>query len=69
VRLRIEKLPAELSGGKWREYIVDATHSNVWNDVNKAELFQGRSEKLSEAGFTWEGTLRANSITLVELTR
>lgn len=67
VQLKIEALPAVLDGGSWREFIVDATHSNVWHDVNKPDLFQGREGTLSKQGFTYEATLGANSITLIRL--
>lgn len=68
VRVKIDALPAELAGGKWRECIIDATHSNVWHDAGKPELFQGRTGELTGDGFTWEAGLGPNSITLVELT-
>jgi hypothetical protein len=67
VRVSIPELPAELSGGRWREFIVDATHSNVWNDPNSADLHQGRSGNLTDGTFTYDATLMANSITLIEL--
>jgi hypothetical protein len=67
VRLKIDTLPAELAGGTWRESIIDATHSNVWHDVNKPDLFRGRTGPLIEKAFTYEATMGANSITLLEL--
>src|SRR5207249_4201777 len=35
VQIQISNLPRVLNGGTWRESIVDATHSNVWNDQSK----------------------------------
>ena len=67
IRLEIAALPPELEGGSWRESIVDATHSNVWHDASKPDLFHGRTGALSGHGFTYEATLGANSVTLVEL--
>jgi len=67
VRLEVNGLPQELRAGEWREWTVDATHSNVWNDAGKAELTKTRSGELAGKDFTLEGTLMANSVTLVEL--
>jgi hypothetical protein len=68
VRLQIDELPATLRGGAWQEWTVDATHSNVWNDPGKPELTKTHSGNLTASGFTLEGTLKPNSVTLVELT-
>lgn len=57
----------ELKGGSWRQSIIDAAHSNVWNDVNKPELFVGPKQSIPEQGFSFQSLLRANSIALVEL--
>ena len=65
VRVSIESLPNSLKSSRWQEWTVDATHSNVWNNRDKAELEKTRSGK-SDGSFAWEGTLQANSITLVE---
>ena len=69
VELRSERLPATLEGGSWREWVVDATHSNVWNDPGKAELTQTRHGALSGKNFALEATLQPNSVTLLELLR
>lgn len=66
VRLSIENLPAPLRSSRWREWTVDATHSNVWNDRDRAELAMTRSGAV-DGSFAWEGTLQANSMTLLEL--
>ena len=67
VLFHINELPAALKAGRWQESVVDATHSNVWNDQNKAELTVTRTGELSGQGFTLEATLAANSVTLIEL--
>jgi len=68
IRLQIEHGPQDLQGARWREWVVDATHSNVWNDQGKAELTRPRSGHV-EANFTFEQTLMPNSVTLLELVR
>ncbi len=52
VRIQVKSLPEVLNNGTWREWTVDATRSNIWNDPGqpqKAEL----TEDLS-----WPITLR-----------
>lgn len=70
VRLQVDSLPRSLTGGTWREWTVDATHSNIWNDPGrreKAELTETAKGELKQ-GWMWEKTLEPNSVTLVELT-
>lgn len=67
VQLRINELPAALKSGRWQESIVDATHSNAWNDRNQAELAVTRAGELRGERFLLEPTLAANSVTLIEL--
>ncbi len=67
VQLRLNPLPAALEGGRWQESVVDATHSNVWNDQNKAELTVTSSGEINGNAFTWDQTLPPNSVTLIEL--
>ena len=67
VQVRLNQLPGAVTGGHWQEWVVDATHSNVWNDQNKAELAVTRTGDLSGKGFMLEATLAANSVTLIEL--
>ncbi len=69
VQLRLNSLPSALSGGKWRESVVDATHSNAWNDPANAELTITLSGETSGVTFTWEHTLQPNSVTLLELSK
>src|ERR1041385_1310994 len=68
-RVQIEALPPALAGGEWREWTIDATHSNVWHDQAKAELSQTKTQNLDGKSFSMETTLRPNSVTLLELVR
>jgi hypothetical protein len=70
VSLHVEKVPAKLQMGVWREYIVDSTHSNVWNDRDRAELIVAKSGVL-KGNDVWQfdELLMANSITLVEISK
>jgi len=67
VRLRIDPLPTEIRSGQFQLWTIDATHSNIWNDANHAELAQTRSGKVVGTNFTFEETLAPNSVTLIEL--
>lgn len=67
VAMQIKAMPSELAGGEYRVWTVDATHSNIFHDVGKWKLEVTDKGPLRNAGFTWKGTLQANSITLVEL--
>jgi hypothetical protein len=67
VELAISRLPESLREGRWREWTVDATHSNVWDDRDRAELTRTREEKLGGAGFRYERLMPPNSVILVEL--
>lgn len=69
VQVRISQLPAALEGGHWQESVVDATHSNVWNDQSKAELTVTRSGEISGKAFAWTKTLAPNSATLIEINK
>jgi hypothetical protein len=68
VRLQLTELPASLRDGLWREWTIDATHSNVWHDRSKAELTRTRNGAVIGTELTWEKTLGPNSVTLMELT-
>ena len=68
ISLQIDKLPVPLRGGIWRESIVDATHCNVWNNRDKAELTVAKAGRTSDGEFSFDETLMPNSITLVDLT-
>ena len=67
VQLRLSALPSALQAGRWQESVIDATHSNAWNDQSKAELAVSRSGEIKGVTLTWEQTLQANSVTLIEL--
>jgi hypothetical protein len=72
VRVQVDELPQALAGGVWREWTVDATHSNIWNDPqhpDKADLTQTAKETLGTGGLTWDKTLQPDSVTLLELIR
>ena len=66
VELRIDGLQ-RLRDARWREWRVDATHSNVWNDRDHAELEQTGDGRVTGGMLTWKGNLPANSVVLVEL--
>jgi hypothetical protein len=68
VSLKIDALPPELRGGHCHQWVVDATHSNVWNDPAMAELQKVGQTALKEQSLQFDRTLPANSVTLVELT-
>jgi hypothetical protein len=67
VALGIDPLPKALAHGTWREWVVDSTHSNVWNSREHAELEQTASGKLRGRTFTIDRTLMPDSVTLIEL--
>lgn len=67
IELSIEALPKALQGGQWREFLVDATHSNVWHDAAKADLHQGRSGRVESPALTYVASMPANSITMIEV--
>ncbi|HET6250614.1 MAG TPA: hypothetical protein VFE47_23200 [Tepidisphaeraceae bacterium] len=64
VHIAHKGLPAELEGGAWRRWTIDATHSNVWNDRSHAELEQTGSGAIGTADL--DETLEPNSVTLYE---
>jgi hypothetical protein len=71
VQVRVEPLPEAIQGGAWHEWVVDATHSNIWNDPQHpemAELAETAHGPLNGSKLTWERTLEPNSVTLLELT-
>jgi hypothetical protein len=68
VKLTVPKLPTDLAGATWREWTIDATHSNAWNDMKTAVLTKTRSEPVSGDSLTWSAVLPANSVTVVEVT-
>lgn len=67
VHLDIHDLPSDLRNGQWRQWTVDATHSNAWNDMAHAELQQTGAGSIAGPSLTLDRTLGANSVTLIEL--
>lgn len=67
VALSVANLPAALNQSAWREWRVDATHSNAWNDSRQAELAQIDSGRVAASSFEVARVLPPNSVTLIEL--
>ncbi len=67
VTLAIDKLPASLASARWREWIVDATHANAWNNMADAELKVVASGPVGGRALKLQRTLSANSVTLIEI--
>jgi hypothetical protein len=67
MNLSVPGLPPGLDSGRWREWTIDATHSNAWHDAKSAELTETRAGAVSGNALTWSAVLPANSITLVEV--
>lgn len=56
-----------LAGGVCRQYLVDATHSNLWNDQSKCNLEMVSEMQLAKSGLaTVEIELANNAVTLLE---
>lgn len=69
ITLDVNSLPFHLRAGQWREWVVDATHSNIWNDPQKSELTMARSGSISKRHFQWNEELGANSVVLLEIVK
>jgi hypothetical protein len=67
IQLQIKSLPETLHRGQWREWIVDATHSNVWHDRRRAELEQTSSGEIERDKFEIRRRLAPNSVSLYEI--
>jgi hypothetical protein len=67
VTLSVDDLPRQLIGGDYRQWTIDATHSNVWNDPSHAELEKTDSGLVAKERLNIELTLEANSVTLLEM--
>ncbi len=69
VKLVVEDLPPWLKGGRWRRYLVDATHSNIFHDEEKGSTLQcveeGNIGTVKSKVFQF--TLLPNSVTFLEL--
>ncbi len=70
VRIGVDPLPAALAGGTWREYIVDGTHSNIWNEPDhpeRAELTEAAHGAIAGRRLSLNRTLEPYSVNLIEL--
>jgi hypothetical protein len=65
VRVELGRLPVALAGGRWKQWVVDATHSNVWNDRSRAELEMTAEGEISRPSF--EVTMGPNAVVMFEL--
>jgi hypothetical protein len=69
VRINLAGLPPALRAAAVREWTIDVTHSNAWNDPTNpqaAELQQTFTEpRLSATAF--DRTMNANSVLVIEL--
>lgn len=69
VGVRMENLPQALDNGVCRQYLVDATHSNLWHDESSRELQMVRETPIvSSTAFELTVQLANNAVTLLELT-
>jgi len=67
IDLSIDPLPPKLRNGRWRRYLVDATHSNVWHDRAHAELEQVDQGRIPDTRFAKQFVLETNGVTMLEL--
>jgi hypothetical protein len=68
VSLDVSQLPQALRGGSWKEWTIDATHSNIWHNPEKAELEQTASGTIDAAGKAqFQRTLAPNSVTVFDI--
>jgi hypothetical protein len=68
VELAIDKLPAALAQGVWRESIVDAQHGNIFNDASHCELEVSNRGKVEQGAFKYTRTMPPNAVVMLELT-
>jgi hypothetical protein len=66
VQIQLTGLPAAFQNAAVREWRVDPTHANAWNDPGKAELEPTRVD--AAAGSPIDRTLLPNSVLEIELT-
>jgi hypothetical protein len=67
VQLAIDHIPAGFRQGTWKEFRVDAAHSNIFNDRSHCELEQTSSGNIQNESWTQEFELLPNSVVLLEL--
>lgn len=69
INVVMENLPASLDNGLCRQFLVDATHSNLWNDESRCELeIAGQNDIVTSVSFSLDLELANNAVTLLELT-
>lgn len=68
VKLAIEKLPQGFMKGKWQEFVIDPSHSNIFNDADRCELEMTDRGDFNNGKFDYDRTMLANSIVMLELT-
>lgn len=67
VHLSMTNLPQSMDNGICRQYLMDATHSNLWNDESRADLqIVKQTDVISSNSFETEVELGNNSVTLLE---
>ncbi len=67
VRVNVRGMPAPLAGGNWKQWTIDATHSNAWHNPDKAELEQTGSGAVASNGVELDRTLAPNSVTVIDV--
>ena len=67
VHLTIDKLPASLAGGTWREFTIDPLHSNAFTDASRCELEQTGGGSIDQHTFSYDRELLPNSVVMLEL--
>lgn len=68
IRLSAMNLPSSLDNGVCRQYLVDATHANLWHDPARCELSVVREVPIvSSNAFDMLFELPNNSVTLLEM--
>jgi len=67
VALTIDRLPAALANGAWREWTIDSQHSNVFHDANRCELEMTQSGRIQDGKFAYERNIPANSVVMLEI--
>jgi len=68
IRLSAMNLPSSLDNGVCRQYLVDATHANIWHDPNRCELSVVREVPIISANaFDTFFELPNNSVMLIEM--
>ncbi len=67
VRLTIAPLPEPLRTARWRRFLIDPTHSNVWHDRSRAELETADTGRANGEALSFDMTLLPHSVTMIEI--